>query len=102
MSGTRKEVTPVLEDLKSKNLKNLKHVNVGETVKALSEVLGQEKTVEFVAKDREINRVGMVVRQVQESVAGVEISGMKTEYGIERREDRDINVTTFRVTFSIK
>jgi hypothetical protein len=76
MSGTRQEVTPVLEDSK---YKNVKHVSVEKTVQALLDVIAKDGAVELVATDNEINRVGMVIRQVVEKLSA-EIGSMKTKY----------------------
>lgn len=93
-----KEVTPVLEETK---YKGVKHVNVERTVKEVSEVLEKEGMVELLAREGEINRVGMVIRQVQEASQGT-IAAMRTEYRTEKKEDREVNVTYFRVILNKK
>ena len=54
--------------------------------------------MEFVVREGEINRVGMVIRQVEEAI-GATIANMKTEYSTEKKENKEINVTSFRVVF---
>ena len=49
-------------------------------------------------REGEINRVGMVVKQVEEQTKAT-ISKMQTEYSTEKKDDREINVTKFRVVF---
>jgi hypothetical protein len=58
------ELTPVLEDTK---FKSVKHVNVEETIRKVSEVLEKEGSVELLFREGEINRVGMVIKLVQEA-----------------------------------
>jgi hypothetical protein len=58
------ELTPVLEDTK---FKGVKHVNVEETIRKVSEVLEKEGSVELLFREGEINRVGMVIKLVQEA-----------------------------------
>jgi hypothetical protein len=89
----------VLEE--SKNYPNVKHVNVEKTVEALSEAIKQDGGAELLAREGEINRVGMVIRQVQESTQAT-LTSMKAEYKLEKKDDRDLNVTYFRVVFAKK
>lgn len=54
-------------------------MNVDKTVKAIIEQLEREGGVELVAKDSEISRAGMIIKQVEET-AKVHLTGMRTEY----------------------
>lgn len=99
MSGKHKELTPVLED--SSKYQNVKHVSVDKTVEALVDVIEKEGGVELLAREGEINRVGMVIKLVEETSKATIVS-LKTEYSTEKRDNRDVNVTLFRVVFAKK
>ena len=99
MSGKRQELTPVLED--SNKYQNVKHVNVEKTVQALVDAVEKEGGVELVAREGEINRVGMVIRQVEETGKAAILS-LKTEYSTEKRDNREVTVTSFRAAFAKK
>lgn len=80
----------------------MQHVNVDKTVKAIIEQLERDGGVQLVAKDGEISRAGMIIKQVEET-SKTQVTGMKTEYRTEKRqvrgEERDFNVIYFRATF---
>lgn len=85
MSKTWSELTPTLEQ--SQNYKGVQHVNVEKTVKAIIELVDKDGGVELVAKEGEISRAGMIIKQVEEN-SKTKVTGMKTEYRTEKRQNK--------------
>ena len=61
------------------------HVSVERTVKALVAEIEANGGVELLVREGEISRVGMIIKQVEESTS-VTLKGMKTEYCSEKRQ----------------
>lgn len=75
MSSERKQVFPVLEESK---FQGIWHVNVDKTVEAIKKELQTNSQVEFISKQSEISRVGMVMKRVEEETK-CRILTMKTD-----------------------
>ena len=52
----------------------------------------------MLVKEGQINRVGMIIKQVEET-AKAAIASLKTEYSTEQRDNREVSITSFRVVF---
>jgi hypothetical protein len=55
--------------------------------------------VEFVSRQSEISRTGIIMKQVEEQCKA-KIVAMKTENKTEKKEEREYNVLSFRVVFA--
>lgn len=71
-----REILPVTEEGK---YKGIQHVNVDKTVERIKQELVEKEKVELVTTQSEINRVGMVIKRVEEDLK-CRIVSMKTEY----------------------
>ncbi len=96
MSKSTKEVTPVTEESK---FKGVNHVNVDKTVEAIGEALKESEQVEWVGRQSEISRVGMIMKRVEEDCTA-KIVSMKTDYKKIAENEKEYNVLFFRVIFA--
>jgi len=62
MSKANKEVLPQVEE--SPKFKGVYHVNVDKTVQAIVKELADNDQVDFLSKQSEISRAGMVMKRV--------------------------------------